>query len=145
MSTLNIQKALQLMKKEIEKDWKDLEFEYTSRKDEVQAIAKNIKINNHDDDVQVIITAYSGGGAEFRAVFDKIEKTTDILNLLNDFNHNNIFFKAFIRDDGFLELEHFFICFEEAMFKSYSGEFLSRLAGLSSNEYLQELTKYTHD
>jgi len=43
-----------------------------------------------------------------------------------------------------LELRHFFICYEENMFKSYPSEFMVRIAQLSENEYLKELTRYTH-
>ncbi len=141
--SLNIKKVLQMIRKEIEKEWSQLTFEYEVESDEVSASA-NLTLNHHDDDIRAIITAYPGGGCVFRAVFDKIEKTTDILNYLNDFNYDNPFFNAFIRDDGYLELRHFFVCFEEAMFKSYAGEFLSRLARLADNEYLQRLTQFTH-
>ncbi len=141
---VNLKKVLTLMQKQLNKEWDNISFEYSSAKDEVKATA-DITLNNHDDDIRVIITAYSGGGTVFRAVFDKIEKTTETLDALNDFNYDNPFFSAFIRDDDFLELRHYFICFEESMFKSYAGEFLSQLASLADDEYLQRLTSYTHD
>ncbi len=140
---LNTKKVLVLMRRQLDKEWGKIDFEYSSSKDEVSATA-NLTLNNHDDDIRAIITAYPGGGAVFRAVFDKIEKTSEVMSLLNDFNYDNAFFKAFIRDDGYLELRHFFICFEANMFKSYGGEFMSRLARLADNEYLKKLTRYTH-
>lgn len=141
---LNVQKVLQLLRKNLERDWAKLDFEYVSGKDEVRARA-SLTLNNHDDDIEAIIAAYPGGGAVFRAVFDKIEKTEAVLGLLNDFNNDDPFFKAFVREDEYLELRHFFVCYEEAMFKSYAGEFLARLAGLADNKILQELTLYTHE
>lgn len=141
---LNIKKVLTLVRKQLDKEWGKISFEYSTTKDEVNATA-NLTLNNHDDDIRAIITAYPGGGAVFRAVFDRIDKSPEVLNLLNDFNHDNPFFNAFIRNDGYLELRHFFICYEENMFKSYAGEFMTRLARLADDEYLQKLTRYTHD
>lgn len=140
---LNIKKVLKLVQKQLDKEWENINFEYSTAKDEVNA-ATNLTLNNHDDDIRAIITAYPGGGAVFRAVFDRIEKSPEVLNLLNDFNYDNPFFNAFIRDDGYLELRHFFICYEENMFKSYAGEFMTRLARLAEDECLQKLTHYTH-
>ncbi len=140
---LNIKKVLTLIQRQIGKEWSKLDFEYSSSKEEVSATA-NLTLNNHDDDIRVIIKVYPGGGALFRAVFDKVDKTADILNKVNDFNDNDVFFKAYIRQEGYLELMHFFVCFDENQFKFYAGEFLSRLAGLADDEYLQAITRFTH-
>ncbi len=144
MRKLNIRKVLRLMRQQIDTEWSKLTFEYCLDKEEVGAQAE-VTLDNHEDDILVIIRVYAGGGADFRAVFDKKDKTPEILSLLNDFNKNNSFFTAFIRDDGYLELEHYFVCYEEAMFKSYAGKFLSKLANLSNNEDLQNLTQHTRE
>ena len=141
---LNIKKVLTLVQKQLDKEWGKISFEYSTAKDEVNATA-NLTLNNHDDDIRAIITAYPGGGTVFRAIFDKIDKSSEVLDLLNEFNCDNPFFNAFIRNDGYLELRHFFICYEENMFKSYAGEFMTRLARLADDECLQKLTRYTHD
>lgn len=140
---LNLTKIMGYVKKELKSDWKKLNFTYKHEKDEIN-VAASLTLNNHDDDIRAIINVYIGGGATFRAVFDKIEKTSEVLSLVNDFNDDNLFFKAFVRDDGYLELRHFMVCYDEKIFKDYSGEFLSRLAKLADNKILQKLTKLTH-
>ncbi len=141
---LNIRKAMTLVRKELERDWNKLTFTYKAERDEATAQATGVTLNNHDDDISVLITVYSGGGSVFRAVFDKIEKTNEVLALLQQFNYDDPFFKAFVRDDGYLELRHYFVCYEVNMFKNYAGEFMSRLAGLADDKNLQNLTRYTH-
>ena len=141
---LNIKKVISLIQKQLDKDWGRLEFEYSTTETEASA-ATGIALSNHSDDIRAIITVFPGGGAVFRAVFDKLDRSPEVMGLLNDFNYSNLFFNAFIRPDGYLELRHFFVCYEENMFKSYSGEFMTRLSQLANNEILKKLTEHTHE
>lgn len=141
--SLNIKKVMSLVKKNLDSEWGKINFEYLVEEKEALAAA-NISLASMDDDIKVIISAYPGGGAVFRVIFDLIDKTEEVLNLLNKFNCDNPFFNAFVGEEGYLELRHFFICYEENMFKSYPSEFMVRIAQLAENEYIQELTRYTH-
>jgi hypothetical protein len=80
----------------------------------------------------------------FRAVFDKLDKTNRSLDLVNTFNDNSLFFKAYIREDSYLEIDHTFFCYNEADLEDYSSEFMYKLANLSDNETLQAITKMTY-
>ena len=139
---LNIKKAYNFIQNHLNKEWGDIDFDYSISKDEVNVTA-DLELNNHGN-VYAEMIVYQGGGTWFRAFFGEIEKTPEVLELLNEFNYNEPFFKAFIGDGGF-ELRHFFVCFEEDMLKSYAGEFLTRLAGLADDECLKKLTRRIRD
>ena len=119
-----------------------IDFEY-EQDDETLTVSANVTLNNHDDDVYVEIYAYTGGSCSMRAVFDKLDKNLTTLNLLNDFNDSVNYFKAYVRDDGYLEIKHFFMVLDETSYQDCVGEFLSRLGGLADNEILQRITKLT--
>lgn len=140
--TINLRNVLAYMKEDL-RGWDKINFEFTTTNDDVTAKA-DITINSINANVMIIIKAYSGGGAVFRAVFDKIEKTPRILSLLNDFNRSSAFFKGFIRNDDYLELEHYFVCYEEGMFRDYCSEFLVRLSNAAKEEELRRLVDYTY-
>ena len=140
---LNMKKALALLKKDLDKNWSKLDFQYSMEENGIKAVASNITLNGFDDDIMLIIRGYEGGGFVCRAVFDKIEKTTEALELLNQFNDNNSFFKAFIREDGYLELCNFFICYDVKVYKEYGSEFLCRAADLNQDEAMTRLTALT--
>ena len=140
---LNLKKIMSSMKKNLSKEWGKIDFDYKLEKDEL-TISANLTLNNHDDDIQVAINIYEGGGSNFRAIFDKLEKTEYTYKLVNEFNDDDPFFKAFIRNDGYLELTNFFICYEPDQLEAYGNEFLLRLAELADNEILKQLTRLTH-
>ena len=141
--SLNTKKALANLQKDLSKNWEKLSFSYTQvDKDEVK-VTSEVTLNDFDDDISLVMHIYSGGTATFRAIFDKIEKNANTLALLNEFNYSDPFFKAFIRDDGYLELSHFISCYSEDIFKYYGNEFLYRVLDLQDNSSMQELAKLT--
>ena len=142
MAKVNLKKAEACVMKEINKNWSKLTFEH-EHDDNSADITANLTLNNHDDDIRVVINVYSGGMAHFRAVFDKAEPSADLLELINKFNAESVFFFAFLRDDGYLELKNIIAFYGEKMLTDYTGEFLSRLAQLADDETLQQITKYT--
>lgn len=140
---INIKRALTFLKRSLDKDWGKIDFKYSQEsKDEIKATAE-VTLNGFDDDIMLIINGYAGGGTSFRAVFDKIEKNPQTLALVNEFNDNNAFFKAFIRTDGYLELCNFFICFDECMYRDYGSEFLYRVVDLQKNDTMKKLSALT--
>ena len=141
--SLNFKKAIANLQKDLSKNWEKLSFSYEQvNKDEFQAKSE-VALNNFDDDILIIMHIHSGGTAQFRVVFDKIEKNEKSLDLLNEFNYSNPFFKAFIRDDGFLELSHFIAYYSDDVFKDYGNEFVLRVIDLQDNTAMQELAKLT--
>ena len=65
--TINLRNVLAYMKEDL-RGWDKINFEFTTTNDDVTAKA-DITINSINANVMIIIKAYSGGGAVFRAVF----------------------------------------------------------------------------
>ncbi len=141
---LNIKKALNVIEKEIKKNWKQLDFTFAIENGgKTLKATADITIQGFDDSIFVIFDLYAGGGFECRAVYDKIEKTAEVLDLLNEFNGGTLFFKAFARNDGFLELSNFTICYDVAKAGEYVSECLFRLIDLDENEAMHKLANLT--
>ena len=52
------------------------------------------------------------------------------------------FFTAFLREDGFFELRHYFVCYEIDMLEEYASDFLSNLVDLSEDDKLCRLAEH---
>ena len=107
-------------------------------------IETNLQLKNYHGSVYVGITVYPDGGVVFRAVFDKIEKSYDTLNLVNAYNGNNPYYSAFIRDDGFLELRGYTVNDVTNRYKSYISEQIFRFVDGMSDDFLIQLLRYTY-
>lgn len=143
--SIDIRRALDYMKQDISSgDFSKLKFDYEIADEGKRSTASANLTLGGTASVYVFFNAYPGGGAWFRAVFDKIEKSPAVLSLINDFNDDNLFFKAYVTEKGYLELDHFFVADTEDTYRYYAGEFLSRLAKLASHETLKKLTDLTH-
>ena len=146
---LDVYKALKQFKKTLAEDWSKISFNFEIKgedEDSEQAWATaDVSINGFDDDIRLIFTAYAGGGVEFRAVFDKIDKTNDVLTLVHEFNRRNFFFKMFVRTDEYLELKHAFICDDVDLLDSYISECLYRIIDMNKNDIVKALSEHTHD
>ena len=144
MPKLNTQKALAIMKKDLQKTWSKLTFKYqVVDKDEIK-ITSNVTLKNVDDSILVVINAYGNGNCSFRVVFDKIVKTGEALYLVNQFNDDNYFFKGFIRDDDYLEFKHVTVCYDLKNLKTYASDFLYKVANqLPENDAVVKLGALT--
>ena len=141
----NLKKAQVFIKKELDKEWSKLTFKYEMEKDCLSVTNSHLTLNNHTDDITIAINIYSGGMARFRAVFDKADASnTTMLSLLNQFNRENAFFTAFIRNDGYLELRNVIAFYSEKDLQKYTSEFMIRLARLADDATLQKITAMTH-
>ena len=90
----NLKKAQQYIEKVLKKEWGKLSFTYELDKDSLDVTNSHLTLNNHTDDITIAINIYSGGMANFRAVFDKADMTGNMLALINQFNRENAFFCA---------------------------------------------------
>ncbi len=128
----------------LDTNYPKLNFEY-KMEDETLNIMANLTLNNHDDKLMILISTFKGGMATFRAIFDKVIPADfkEAVVLANEFNQNDSFFKAYIRTDGYLELRNTIAFYDETMLGKYTGEFLSRLSKLATDETLLKLTRIT--
>ena len=140
----NLKKAQQYIEKVLKKERGKLTFTYEIDKDSLDVTNSHLTLNNHTDDITIAINIYSGGMANFRAVFDKADPTLEMFNLINQFNRENAFFCAFIRKDGYLELHNEIAFYDEKTLQKYTNEFMIRLARLADNTTLQQITALTH-
>lgn len=119
-----------------------LDFEYEVEDDSLKlSVCTSVK---NFKDVYIFITAYEGGGCSMSVVFDKIDKTPQALKLLNVVNRENAYFKAYIADNGYLVVKHFFIVLDESSYMDSTTEFLARVVDLAENEYMNELYGLTY-
>lgn len=144
---LDVYKALKQLKKGLTENWSNItfDFEIKGEDDSEEAWATaSVTLKGFDDDIRLIFTAHSGGGVEFRAVFDELDLNYEVLELLNAFNEREFYFKLYVRSNGYLEVNHDFVCDDPTVLVEYVGECLSRLADLSDDEIMQALTAHTH-
>jgi len=144
MAKLNMKKAVAFMRKDLEKNWGKINFSYEDRGgDNGIKIEADVTLTGFDDSILVVINAYPGGFAYFRAIFDKIQPTAEVLQLVNKFNNENSFFKAIVRDDNFLEIKNPIVVYDEVVFKSYANEFLYQLLDVKDSDVMKKLASLT--
>jgi hypothetical protein len=141
---LNMKKALAFVEKDLDKNWSNITFSYSQEDKESIKVTADVTLNGFDDGIMLIINGHTDGATAFRAVFDKLEATPQSLQLLNKFNDENIYFKAYIRDDGYLELVHFCITYDESAYKESASEFLWRVLKLDEYESMKQLSALTN-
>ena len=144
----DVYKALKQFRATLTKDWAKLTFDYEIKgdgdKEKAAATATGVSLNGLDDDITIIFSANKSGVVQFRAVFDKIDATNEVLNLVHEYNRTAYFFKMFVRDDEYLEIQQSFICYDPIDIDEYIGECMARLINTNKNELVKTLTQYTH-
>ena len=91
----------------VQKDYSKIEFTLDTDKKDVIEFSANVNSNNYDDGIRIEVTAYDDGTAHVFLIFDKIEPNFDNLRLVNEFNDNNSFYTASIKQingNNYLEL-----------------------------------------
>ncbi len=139
---LNLKKALAYMKKDLSKNFGKLDFEYENEGDKIIAKA-SVTLKRFDDGIFVKFVGTDKGLILGTAVFDKLEPSYDAFSLINNYNDNHIYFKAFIRDDGYLVFENARFYCDEKEFVDYASDFLGRLIDLQDEDDIQQLTSMT--
>lgn len=140
---INVRKALAIIQKDLAKTWKKLDFDYEIVDNDEIKVKSSVTLTNVDDDILIIINVYSSGRCGFRAVFDKIEKTGEALYLVNQFNDERSYFKAYIREDGYLEFKHLTVCYDLKNLVTYASDFLYEVAELADVETVTALGNLT--
>lgn len=137
---INVKKAMQLLEKYFKKEWSKITFNYKLESEKFQ-ITADVTLKGFDQDLLLVIDGYEGGGASFRVVFDKFNDTADLYEKMNKFNDENLFFKAFLRNDGYFELKHFIVMYDVNTYSDYGNEFLHRVLKLNEFDTLIEITE----
>lgn len=145
---MDLKQAMEVIRTDLDREWGEIDFDYTIKQDSNGKprvnISAHISLNQHDDDIEVIVEAFPSGMACLRAVFDEIPETAAVMRMLNHFNQASIFFRAYRRDDGYLELENDILCQDVSELRHYASDAMYFISNLSDNEDLQRLTKLTN-
>lgn len=104
----------------------------------------DLTLEGIDDAILFEVSVSDNGSTICRAFFDVLPKNEYTLNLINDFNCEVFFFKAYItKHDGFLVLENNFICLNIGEVKVTFSYFVNVLGALSFNDLFRKLTLIT--
>lgn len=109
----------------------------------ISIIAEHCTLRGHDDDIYISLECSKGGMAYMKMNFDKINKTMYTLELVNEFNFSQTYFKCYINENDFLILDNNFAVYSEQEFSDQAIEFLLRSLDLCDDPILQKLTMIT--
>ena len=121
-------------------------FKLKEEGDRFLLYADGVTLKNHKSDIRLEFSVNDGGGAKFRAVFDRLKPSKGNLSRINDFNEDSLFFHAYIRTDKknrYFTLRHFTIWDEPSEVYSFVNETMSRFTKLSDNKLLKKITRRT--
>ena len=139
--------ARKILRNHLASEWEAITFEFEAD-DEKLHVSANVTLKGFKDDISIFIDVYSGGMAYFRAVFDKVNpkripNILDYFRTLNQFNAEDVYFRAYVREDQYLVVDHPTSYSDESDLPSFVDECLVRLADMKENKPLQVLTAAT--
>ena len=124
-----------------------INFEDTIEEDGI-TITASVTTKSYDDGIFIRIVAYESGTLHCFAVFDKIDRSNRVYELLDEFNASNSWFSAYIskiKDKEFLELHYAVIKCENTMNAVYNVErFFDYLVDEDIVKKLKPLTELTY-
>lgn len=119
MAKIKQNKALALVKKYFEKTFPNITFQYTEGDDAKMSVRTNLAAVGLKVDAStmrgifpngaiadVAFTVSASGHYTLTAAFGKIEKSLEVLSLMNDYNCSGNWLTAFIEDDGRLTVNY---------------------------------------
>jgi hypothetical protein len=116
--------------------------------DDKITVTASVTTKSYDDGIFIKIVAYESGTLHCFAVFDKIDRSTRVYELLDEFNASNSWFSAYIsriNDKEFLELHYAVIKCEDTMNAVYNVQrFFDYLVDEDTVKKLKPLTELTY-
>lgn len=106
-------------------------------------LKSHISINGIDDDVLLDCTFFGNGNLFFSCIFDSLKCNYKNLDLVNDFNNCDFWFKALINDEKFLEISNTSTCITDENGINVFIFFLNQISSKDTVERLLKLTKKT--
>ncbi len=135
----------------LQKEYPQITFELKNQTAEKIEIQADIVASNYfDDGILTRFVAYASGTVHVFFTFDKIDGTFEELALINDFNSNAAFLKAYVEEkksgNTYLELHGVSISAQsEKDIVDVMCFFLGNLLSDSVLEYLKPLTNITRE
>lgn len=105
-------------KKLLLQHYSNLKFEVEYKEGKVNLVAKGVKFKSFDDDTRIEITFKDDGVATVTFVFDKLLPSLRNYELINQFNDNVGFLKAYITERN----NNKFFCIESYVYECVTEE-----------------------
>lgn len=137
----NLAKIYKIIKKEFDRNWSDVEFNYVMKDDYVNVFSTETSLKNIKD-AMIYIRAYDSYSSLYSVCFGELDNSLEVLRLINNFNSNSSFFRLSLSEDGTLFLENSFFCKSEADFGWYLSECMKELLVVDEDEDLLEVLKF---
>jgi len=139
--------ARKILRNHLSDKWDSIDFSYDLN-DENLHVSAEVTLKAFDDDISIFIDVFNGGMAYFRAVFDKVnpQKISNILDYfrtLNQFNNEDLYFRAYVREDQYLVIDHSTSYNDESDLPAFVDECLIRLSKTGESKPLRILTAAT--
>ncbi len=139
---INLKKAQKELTKLLVKQL-GLDFEFGLGEDRLTA-KNSVSIDGYDDDVFISFVVFKSGSYGVDFVFDKIDRTPQALELLQNFNENSVWLAAFIRDDGYLVLRYNVMQLSDDDVVQNTESVMQKLISPEIREVLTPLTRLTY-
>ena len=124
--------------------------EYKMEGDSFIISNSNISLSGHDDDIYMRISVSEMKGdipyqAVISFVFDKLDRTLENYDLINQFNATVPFFTGNITDKGYFKIQWHFAVFEPEEFVLCLNRAIIRLVNMDGDDHiLRKITARTH-
>lgn len=135
------QKAIEALKQHLKGI--DFKAEIKNNGEFLDVYQEGLVLEGLDNAIYVSLQLTKGGYGFFCLTFDKLKKSAKTLEMVNRFNADNPFLKAYIHDNGHLAIENNVAIFSEIEFAEQAIEFMYRGSELAKDNNLIALAKLT--
>ena len=87
---------------------------------------------------------YQNGFAIYSIYFDKLDVNEEVATILNEFNKNSLYFRAYVNNEGELVLEHSVAYIPDCLVYDYSSQILINIFDEALNNILSPLIERTY-
>lgn len=126
----------------------DLSFEGKIEKDsdggQYVKLTHSLTHSSYKGGIFCKILVFPSGSLSVEFVFDKIDETPEVTQLLHDFNYESAFLAAYVRDDGYLLVHYNVAYLDESEMWDNIRRSLNSLSNEDIEKNLQQLTRLTY-
>lgn len=138
---MNLKKTVKVLNR-VFKEW-GLEFEVELEPGNKRVRATDsLSIDGFDDDIFADFRFYESGACEYLFTFDKLWKEESTLALVNDYNANSVWFKAYL-DEEYLRITHTVCNLTDDALEQYTNRILAYMVEEDNKKILYPLTELT--
>ena len=132
----------------VEENLSKLGFDYDIQDDKV-TVNGTVTTKTYDDGIYIDASLYESGNLCVTFVFDEVEPSLEVYRLINEFNDNVGYLKAYIttrNEKNFLAIDYYVLNNESEEVAQQEFEYaLMKVVNDSVSKYLLPITAYTHE